>query len=178
MPLIVEDGSGVADADSYTSLEDFKAYADSVGFDYASYSETQLEQAIRRATKYVDSLGTIRPCLWIGVRTKGSQQGLLWPRIGATDSDGNPVMSNEIPSEIIQASQEASFREATSPNSLNPDYVLADTFKSAKVGPLEVEYATSSEAGVIPTKPVIGIIDALVKQFLSCYGNLAPVYVV
>lgn len=164
-------------ADIYGDLASANTYMADRGYAWMGTDEDK-NAALLRAAEYIDSLGMIRPCLWVGVKSGGRSQVRQWPRLGATDEFGDPIDSTEVPAEIISASYEAAWRELANPGSLNPDYVLSDTFKSAKVGPLEVEYATSSEAGVIPTKPVIGVIDALVKPFLSCYNNQAPVYVV
>lgn len=164
-------------ADYYGTLAEATTYMEARGYAWTG-DDAAKEAALLRASEYIDSLGMVRPCLWVGAKSAGRTQVRQWPRIGATDEFGDPVDSTTVPQEIINAAYEASWRELASPGSLNPDYVASDTFKSAKVGPLEVTYAESASSGGVPTRPVVGVIDALVKQFLSCYGNLAPVYVV
>ncbi len=164
-------------AEIYGSLAEANTYMTDRGYAWTG-DDAAKNAALLRAAEYIDSLGTVRPCLWVGVKSGGRSQVRQWPRIGATDEFGDPLDSTEVPQEIINAAYEAAWRELASPGSLNPDYVASDTFKSAKVGPLEVTYAESSESGGIPTRPVVSVIDALIKQFLSCYNNGAPVYVV
>lgn len=55
MSFIVEDGTGlVAGANSYTSVAEFKAYFDSRGFDYSSYNDTRIQQALVQGTDYIE----------------------------------------------------------------------------------------------------------------------------
>lgn len=135
MTLIVEDGTGLPNAESYVSEATFKAYADAHGFNYSSFSDTQIEQAARRATQFIDSYRFRFP----GYRTNRRLQALEWPRIGAYthipmhgrggivygdfyfDPGFDYIPSNTIPIEIINAECEAISRELATPGYLLPD---------------------------------------------------------
>jgi len=154
--------AGDASADSYLNAAGAKSYWDGIGFDYSGYSDTEIEQALRRATRWLD--GRYRR-MFPGERTNGRSQALEWPRSSVTDADGNDVASDEIPVEIENATAEAAKREVAG-TTLSPDVTLADTVKSERVGPISTEYAAiPSTAAQRPT--VLAVEEAL--------GSLFPV---
>jgi len=97
MALIVEDGSLVADANSYVSAADFVSWADARGVSYPSYPE--IEQKILRAMDYIESLA------FLGEKHEETQ-ALQWPR-DYVYIDGYSVESDEIPKELKNAVYEA-----------------------------------------------------------------------
>lgn len=133
MSLIVEDGTGLPDADSYVSVEDAQSYADQRGLSFDASPEDVLEAALRRATVWIDGNYRTR---FSGARKNGRNQALQWPRIGATDAEGDDIASDEVPVEIVSATVEAAVRELAAPNSLSPDYVSNDRVVREKVGDL------------------------------------------
>lgn len=164
-------------ADFYGTLDDAAAYMAARGYAWTG-TDADKEAALLRGSEYVDTLGLVRPCFWVGTKTGGRSQVRQWPRTGAVDGFGESIASDEIPQEIIEASYQAGYRELANPGSLNPDYVASDTFKQAKVGPLEVTYATSSDPDAIPTKPVVSVINDLIGPLLTCWNPNAAVFVV
>lgn len=46
MALVVEDGTGLNNSNGYISVAEYKAYADERGIDYASFSDSEIEQSI------------------------------------------------------------------------------------------------------------------------------------
>lgn len=62
MTLIVEDGTGVADANTYLSLDDIKAWAEARGVDTTSFTEPMVIKAMdfieRMRDKYAGSTST------------------------------------------------------------------------------------------------------------------------
>jgi len=97
MALVVEDGSLVANANSYVSAADFVAWADARGVTYPSYPE--IEQKIMRAMDYIESLN------FVGQKHEETQ-ALQWPRDYVL-IDGYSVESDEIPKEVKTALYEA-----------------------------------------------------------------------
>lgn len=162
--------------DFYGDLDSATAYMLARGYAWTG-TDADKEAALLRGSEYVDSLGLVRPCFWVGTKTGGRAQVRQWPRTGAVDGFGETIANDEIPVEVINAAYEASYRELAAPFSLNPDYVASDLFKTAKVGPLEVQYATVPE-GDIPTKPVVSVINDLIGPLLTCWNPNAAVFVV
>src|SRR5688572_21568020 len=120
MALVVEDGSGVAGAESYQAIADIAAYAAKRGlvFPTAGAAEPLAEAAARRASTWLDAAYRSR---LPGARLMGRAQGLEWPREGAVDAAGHDIANDEVPTEWLSAHSEASVRELARPGSLSPD---------------------------------------------------------
>ena len=98
MALIVEDGSGVAGANSYVSLAEFRAFASLGGFTIPpddAAAESWLWRAARKMDLFRD---------WKGDKAN-STQGLQWPRENVYDADGELVPSTSIPRDISQGQE-------------------------------------------------------------------------
>lgn len=96
MPLIVEDGTIVAGADSYISLADARALADKYGW-VLPVDDTEAEAALRNGAGYI---GLQEPQM-CGSRVSPLQE-LSFPRQGVT-LYGYPVATDYIPSQVIRA---------------------------------------------------------------------------
>lgn len=81
MAFIVQDPDApLSTANAYISIADFKAYHDDRGNDYSSSSDTEIEEAVVRATDYMDSRWT-----FAGDREIGETQSTECPRSGVYD---------------------------------------------------------------------------------------------
>lgn len=133
MALIVEDGTGLASADAYISLADANTYwTDRGNSTWDAAADADKEEAIRRATEYLDSTFE-----WVGVRVSQTQ-GLDWPRYDVIDKDGYGIDSDAIPNKLAQATARLAV------NALSGDLLPvldAGSVKStrSKVGDLEKE---------------------------------------
>lgn len=163
MALIVEDGSGLANAESYVSVAGAEAYATARGLAFSASPADPAEQALRRATQWLDAVFLAS---FPGQRTNGRSQALQWPRVGAHDSEGEAIASDEIPVEIVHATIEAAVRELKSPGSLSPDVTPGKIKKSAKVGDIAVEYAIGSGSAQ-EQRPIVSVIDDILGSLLS-----------
>jgi hypothetical protein len=105
--LIVEDGSGKADANSYASIETFREYWALMNIDYSDntvkgQSDNDISSALIRATEYIDSLH------FLGERRLTSQS-LSFPRSslvrpGASYIYPSYLPNDEVPDCIVKAS--------------------------------------------------------------------------
>lgn len=161
MSLVVEDGSGLPNAESYVSTSDCAAYASARGLTFTA--DAAGEQALRRATAWLD--GTYRT-RFPGQRKRFRQQALEWPRVGAADADGFPIAADEIPSEIVDATCEAAVRELASPGSMSPDLERGGAIKRLQAGSVEVEYM-----GGASTTTLFQSIDGLLASLI---GKASP----
>lgn len=137
MALIVEDGTGKSDAESYASVAQADQYHVGLGnSDWSALDTTQKEQALRRASEYLQQVYAGR---WAGYRTTDAQ-ALDWPRSyvprEATASGTGYYPSNQIPVDLIKASAELALKSRFGP--LLPD--IDRISKREKVDVLEVEY--------------------------------------
>ncbi|MGM4891261.1 DnaT-like ssDNA-binding protein [Tardiphaga sp. 839_C3_N1_4] len=170
MALVVEDGSGVEGANAYLDAADFKAYADARGMPYEGKSDDEIEQALIRATGWLDATYRSR---WPGVRLNGRAQALAWPRSDAADADGEEISDDEIPQEVLDATAEAAFRELTEPGSLSPDLERGGAIRRLKAGSVEVEYATTASARTTFTTIDGVLAGLLIAETSSGYTAMA-----
>lgn len=170
--LIVEDGTNVANANSYISLVDAVAYFNNRN-DQSFNAATPDQQAgaLVRAAQGMDYWLNGR---WYGRRTNQSQS-LDWPRTGVVDSDCYPVASKFIPQKLKFAQCEVAKIELKTPfiqNSVSKD----DAVQSESVGPISITYKDTAPSitywpliiamlkdfaviGVMPIEVVIGITE-------------------
>ena len=140
MSLIVEDGSGLATAESYVSLAEADLYFSNIGNTaWALLTNSLKEQAIRRAMAYMTSTYRQR---WQGYR-RWPNQGQDWPRWNVFVHDlgyGAFVDPNSTPKLIKDATCDlavyASVEDLQAPLTQG---VLKET-----VGPISVEYDPNS----------------------------------
>ena len=144
MALVVEDGTGLATAESYLSVADADAYHASRGTAEASWVDLDTEikeQCLRRATDYL--LQTFRGT-WKGVAVKPDTQALDWPRYSVYPSDSvlYALSSTTVPPEVKKACAELALRANV--GSLTSDVAPTGAVLSEQVGSIAVTYANAS----------------------------------
>lgn len=160
MALIVEDGTGKPDAESYVSAADADAYHAARGNAGWTGAEAAKEAALRRATEYLDGAYRSR---WQGLAVT-AEQGLAWPRRNVWFNVGW-LRSDFVPVQVERACCECALRELQSPGSLAPDLVPGERVVSETVGPLEVEYADNGGSDVA-SPLVLTAVDRLLAPVL------------
>jgi hypothetical protein len=163
MALVVEDGTGLEDAESYLSELDFELRAEALGLTLPVTGDAEV--GLRRGTRYLEGRYAGR---WPGYKINGRAQALNWPRRYVRDSHGNAVADDEVPEEIKKALVEAAYREMVEPDSLTPDHVPGQRVISESVGPISVTYADDSSA---PQRPTVTIIDEILWPLLLPGGS-------
>lgn len=155
MSLVVETGTASATAESYCSVADADAYHASLGQeDWADLETDAKEQALRRATRFVD---------WrfrFSGDKRTAEQALVWPRVGATDY-GWLVDDATIPAKLKRAVAEAallSVTESLTPNGAPDGAVLSET-----VDVLSVTYAPG-QSGAVRFKSVEALLAGLAQS--------------
>lgn len=182
--VTVEDGSGVAGANSYVSVADWKAYAVNNGWDYAgagegatAYTDDQIGAALIRAATWLDAAYYSR---WPGVPTYLAEQPMAWPRkagciiqgqfvasdylLTVTDARGIPIAVDAIPLPLIRAQNEAAWRELQAAGTLAPDVDAGGAIKKMEAGSVAIEYRDGApKAQSFPAidgilAPLIGVV--------------------
>lgn len=159
MTLTVENGTGLATAESYISVADADARATAFGNTAWTGTEAAKEAALRRATAYLEQQYRNR---WKGTRLL-RDQALSWPRYGA-EVDGYDIDSTVVPREVANVCADLAAKALTT--TLSAD--VERTAIREKVGPIEVEYSPYS-----PTSTrYVAVSDAL-APFLTGSANCA-----
>lgn len=170
MTLEVETGTGSAIAESYASEAYADIYMDARGYTlWATLSQGEKEQALRRATDYMVAVYRMR---WAGYR-KSTTQALDWPRyeVPFLDSaiDGAYVAyyaSDAVPTLVVRACVELAYRAAS--GELAPD--LDAPVTSETIGPISVTYAEGGRQ----TK-VFRAVDAMLSPLFKAFGGMIKV---
>ena len=174
MTIIAEDGSGLADAESYCDV----TFADTYHSNRANTAWALLTTAIkeanlRKATDYM--LGQYR-MRWLGRRVTITQ-ALDWPRVGVVIEDltgGAGVASyglfqlsfTIVPVEVKNACAELALRSSASALIIDQTQkVIQET-----VGPVTVKYDSNA-----PQQIQYSQIDAMLRVYLTAGGNMAMV---
>ncbi len=155
MSLIVEDGSGLANAESYISVADATAYHASRGnVDWAALPNDQVrEELLRKATDYMCAYTES----WKGIRLLSSQ-ALDWPRNGVW-ANGYWIAPSTIPSAIANACALLALKAATGELSPDLDVPVAEE----KVGPIMVKYAEGARQTVR-----FRAVELILAPYLAC----------
>ena len=164
MALIVEDGSGLVDAEAYLSVADAAAYHLKMGNRDAWAlvgNEVAKEAMLRQATEFMRNRYLNR---WIGRATVAAQR-LDWPRVGAYTRNYNVIASTLVPEQVKNACAELALKAAS--GELMPD--SSQGVKREVIGPIEVEYDQYSSGA-----PGYPRIDAMLAGLLVVGGVSGP----
>jgi hypothetical protein len=140
---VVEDGTIVANADSYTSVTDADTYFTAHGSPatWTAATTAEKEGALRTARQWMDHAFD-----WKGVIVDDDQV-LDWPRDQVYDDEGRAIATTTIPQALKDAQCEAALEHLTS--SLSTPVARGGMVKRTKVGPLEKEFMDGAPGGRI-----------------------------
>jgi hypothetical protein len=143
LTLIVEDGSQVADANSYTDLTTVRAFATKRG-KVLPATDADLEVLVIKAMDYVESFGE---------RYKGKRvaatQALSWPR-ECVSLFGFEVAIDEIPSQLVSALCQAVI-DANVSGDLLPTVSTGGMIVEDTVGPITTKFSDKFGPNNLPS---------------------------
>lgn len=138
MALVIEDGTIVAGANSYVTVEDARAYA-LLRDETLPATDSEVEVLIIEAMDYVEAKGS---------KFKGTKstrdQSLQWPRYGAS-VDGYTAPSNSIPVQLTNAVCQLAIDGQV--DTLQPTGSGQEILEE-EVGPIKVKYAEKGSSTV------------------------------
>ena len=144
--LIVEDGTGLVDADSYISLDEYETYGGNRGWTLAS-TDAENEINLRRA---FDALN--RNWNFLGDSLTDVQAG-HFPLSGST----------EVPRNIKYAQIELSYEIQSGVDLMPTHTTIGIASELIKVGPIEIETGENTATG----KPTVGAVTGLLRGYLA-----------
>lgn len=162
MSLIIEDGTGLAGAESYASVAAADARCAGLGVaSWAALAEADKEIALRKAAIFMATYRT----RWAG-RRMYQHQALDWPRYGVKVDDFY-VATTIVPVDVASACIDLAVR-AGSGEELLPDLDLgSNVIKRTKVGALEDEYFQNTT----DVRERFVAVDALLAPYLGTAGG-------
>lgn len=168
MAIIVEDGSGKTNANSYIDVDFARAYAESRGFSFPV--DTEVEPWIVNACDFVESFAE----QFKGNR-KTATQALSWPRTNVV-IDGEKFPDDKIPTQLKLAQAQAVVEQSQG-SVLQPpitDYAV----RREKVDVIEVEYATGggqNNTATVTLTPKFPKVEQWLRPLLGGTGGLLKV---
>jgi len=164
--IVVEDGTGVADANSYVTLDEARTYAEQRGVTLSA-DDNELGALLVKATDYLEA----RECDYQGERADCvTPQTLAWPRSGVVlccedfAEDAIPAQLKAAQNTLIMA-QHAGI--VLLPNTSPADYVIEE-----QVGPIRTKYSDPANVGIATQMP--GVEALLQPLFGSCSATAVP----
>lgn len=162
MTLIVEDGTGRADADSLDTMTFLDSYHAAMGnIAWAAADLDDREAAARRASRNISDAYK-----WSGWPLNPRVQAFSWPRINVVDGDGYSVPSDEVPDEIQRAVAIVALKELESPGAMAPEFNASEALTRETYGPVTFEYS-SARTDPASVRPVLLAVKDLVGPFLK-----------
>ena len=164
MAFVVEDGSGLPNANSYASVQEADDYmTDRNNSEWAALTLTKKQGCLVSATEYIDTR-------W-GSKLRGQRstetQALEFPRKGCG------LKSDEVPVRIKSACIQYALIASSTPLSPNPQYSESGTpliSTREKVGPIEEEYKSGENASSVTWNPY-PLADSLMQSFIWVTGG-------
>jgi len=153
--FIVEDGTGLVNANSYCSVEEFRQYWTDRGVDYSAKTDEEIEQNLVKATQYID-----KNFKYIGVRPTRNQ-ALNWPRWYAYSEEG--YVYSGVPNDIVSATCEAGAL-AIAGTSFFATTETGVSEKTENVGPVQTTYKyQTSQTGRVAYQAVQVYLKDLIR---------------
>lgn len=154
MSLIIEDGSGRADANCYVDLAFADGYHALRGrSDWAAATSEAREVALIKATDCLDAAHSFR-----GHRVT-QHQALAWPRCCAEDDSCRLILG--VPEPVRRACAELAWRGLT--EELLPDEARGGRVTSESLGPISTTYASDAPVGTV-RRQVDGLLRGVTRS--------------
>ena len=167
MALIVEDGTGLSNAESYASVSFVTQYATDRGLVWSTAVEADNEAALRRATVWLDARYRNR---FVGYKINRRDQALEWPRHDAYDRNGDYISYLTVPVEVAKANAEAAILELANPGVLSPLITTGEIARRIKVDVIEIEYARAT-ALTQDQRPISTVVEDIMGSLLVSIGG-------
>ena len=159
MAFTVEDGTGLAAANSYVSLADAGAYfADRGNATWENADDDLKEAALVRASFALDGIYGGR---WPGYCAT-QDQALAWPRVDAVDSAGYEISSATVPQAVKNAACEAALVELGSAGALSKKTEAG--LSELTVGPITKRFAVASGSGATVYPAITQALSRIFKR--------------
>ena len=150
----------------YGTNANFTIYHTARGRDVSAYSPAVIDAAGLVGSQSLD--GRYRGG-FSGEKTDRREQDNEWPRTGASDENGDPIASDEIPIEVENATYELMLQELISPGALSINFTPSPFTKVSVDGAADVEYSQFSGSNEAQTS--FHIVDELIAPLIVGFSN-------
>ena len=156
--ITVEDGSGVANANSFVTIAEVRAYGEARGVTLPA-ADDSLAVMVIKACDYLEAQSS---------RYQGEianeSQSLQWPRIDVyLNGSETEFPSNQIPKQL-KAAQCAAVIAINEGVDIMPNYSASNFVTEETVGPITTKYADPTKVGIAPT---LTAVEALLQPLFG-----------
>lgn len=170
MTIVVEDGTGLANADSYVSVAeaDLLMSATSYNADWAALTTGEKEDLLKAATRYLDA-----SYRWYG-KAKTNTQALGWPRTKNYNLQGQLIPAGTVPSDLKKATVLATGAVAMAGLDTVEAVGTAGPVKSWSGDGLSITYggSSSSQGGKAAQDFLMGTRYPVIEMQLRAIGKI------
>lgn len=153
----------------YGTVASFRTYHTARGRDTTVYSDTDVEVAKLVGSEWIDGrYRTSFPGTKVGLRAQVRE----WPRLSGYDINDDLISSASVPTEIENATYEATLRQLIAPGSLSVDFTPSKYRRVSVDGAVNVEYFGFVNASEVQTH--FKIIDEILAPILTGDGAGSP----
>lgn len=165
MALVIEDGTGKPDSNSYVTVAQARSYALARGVTLPA-DDAQAEALLIQAMDYLEA----QRGRYQGTKTYPGVQALQWPRVGVIIDCDYSLPDNVIPTELKNAQMQLSMEV------FNGLVLLPSSdgrvVKREKVDVIETEYMTGQDLGASGSLgPSFPAVDALLEPLFNACGG-------
>lgn len=167
--FVVEDGTGVIGAESYNTVEEFRAYVERMAYEQdavTTATDVRIQAHMRRAAVFMDGFYGIRA----GGEKRNPAQGLMFPRINLFYLNGDPVDSDSVPGIYKAAHIEATIFSLQG-TALAATVQAGPRLKRDKTDVLEEEYFENTH----DSAPVFGWLDTILAALFAPIADIEEI---
>jgi len=157
--ITVEDGTGVANANAYSTVADVRDYALNRGV-VLSDDDDKVSAQLINAFDYIET----KECEFQGNRVF---ENSAFPREGVI-VNGVTIAADAIPKLLIAASGQLVVAQSNGID-ITPNFVAADYVTEEKVGPLTTKFADPTVVGMAPK---LGAVDAALAPLFGVCASV------
>jgi len=162
--LIIEDGTGKIDSNTYNDLAAFKLYFDNIGVDVSTLTDPTIEAALfETGTTLLEIMFNYKGC----ISYPDTPQALSFPRTGLVDRRGLVVAEDAVPPELLAAQNELARSVAINDRLAYSD--APDNTGAVKKEKLDVLMTEYFGPGTAPSILITQDVEAYVTKLLAPY---------
>lgn len=153
----------------YGTVAAFRTYHTARNRDVSSYLDAAVESAKLIASEWIDARYRMS---FDGRKVGMRDQVREWPRVGALDANGYVIAAALVPTEVENATYEATLKQLITVGSLSQDWTPTKYKRASVDGAVSVDFTSFSTVREVQTR--FAVIDEILSPILTGRGDDAP----
>lgn len=169
--IVVEDGTGVASANSYVTVAEARTYAENRGVTLSAVDD-EVAAMLIKAVDYLEA----QCCRYQGAKVD-ENQALCWPRTGVYFGSSETEFASDAIPNNLKSAQNALAMAVNQGIDLLPNLLASDYVTEETVGPITTKYANPVTVGMSPNLNAAEALLAPLYGECRSYGGFTTVRV-